>query len=294
MEINLNIILNVMETLKMNKNNSNLIIKRIEIIKKIFNQFQSLRKTMINIKTKNLVNNQIYGELSRRIKETDKLYNDKINDINSVIQKKMVYLKKTQKKFNEIQVYVRKECETSYKYKKIYSNFFINSFILENENLQRYKQKLNEENSNKNNLIKKLYNEILEMNIKIKDDKNNNNKIISKVKENNELNSYLVCRAEEIKYYEVLIGNLKLVQKNIVYEGIIILSTYSFFNDSNKLKNEINKNTQYSQEISNNDISVIKKNYKDEIQETNISNIYYELFNFENQTKSKNILIKNK
>ena len=294
MEINLNIILNVMETLKMNKNNSNLIIKRIEIIKKIFNQFQSLRKTMINIKTKNLVNNQIYGELSRRIKETDKLYNDKINDINSVIQKKIVYLKKSQKKFNEIQIYVRKECETSYKYKKIYSNFFINSFILENENLQRYKQKLNEENSNKNNLIKKLYNEILEMNIKIKDDKNNNNKIISKVKENNELNSYLVCRAEEIKYYEVLIGNLKLVQKNIVYEGIIILSTYSFFNDSNKLKNEINKNTQYSQEISNNDISVIKKNYKDEIQETNISNIYYELFNFENQTKSKNILIKNK
>ena len=295
MEINLNMVLDVVKILKMNEKNENLIIKRIEIIKKIFNKYQSMRKAMMNAKSENLVNNQIYGELNRRIKESDKLYKEKINDINSVIQKKIIYLKKTQKKFNEIQIYIRRECQESYKYKKIYSDFYINTFILENESLIRYKQKLNEEINNKNSIVTQLKNEIIEMDINnknVKDGKFKSNKFILKNNIKDTLSSYLMCRAEEIKYYEVLIGNLKLVQKNMLYEGIIILSTNNFFNDIDKIKNAININTDFSQDISNNDVTIIKKNYKEEIQETNMSNIYYELLNIETTTKSKNNLIK--
>lgn len=298
MEINLNMALDVTKILKMNQNNANLIIKRIEIIKKAFNKYQSIRKSMINAKSKNLVNNQIYGELNRRIKESDKLYKEKINDINSVIQKKVIYLKKSQKKFNEIQIYIRRECQESYKYKKIYSDFFINTFILENESLIRYKQKLNEEINNKNSIVTQLKNELIEMNINkknVKDGKIKSNKFILIYNIKDTLNSYLISKAEEIKYYEVLIGNLKLVQKNMLYEGIIILSTNNFFNDIDKMKNAININTDFSQDISNNDVSIIKKNYKEEIQETNLSNIYYELLSIESMTKSKNnLVIKNK
>ena len=297
MEINLNMVLDVVKILKMNEKNENLIIKRIEIIKKIFNKYQSMRKAMMNAKSKNLVNNQIYGELNRRIKESDKLYKEKINDLNSVIQKKVIYLKKFQKKFNEIQIYIRSECQESYKYKKIYSDFFINTFILENESLIRYKQKLNEEISNKNSIITQLKNELIEMNINNKNVKDHNiksNKFILTHNTKDTLNSYLMRRAEEIKYYEVLIGNLKLVQKNMLYEGIIILSTNNFFNDIDKMKNAININTDFSQDISNNDVSIIKKNYKEEIQETNMSNIYYELLSIESTTKSKNNLVKKK
>ena len=295
MEINLNMVLDVVKILKMNEKNENLIIKRIEIIKKIFNKYQSMRKAMMNAKSENLVNNQIYGELNRRIKESDKLYKEKINDINSVIQKKIIYLKKTQKKFNEIQIYIRRECQESYKYKKIYSDFYINTFILENESLIRYKQKWNEEINNKNSIVTQLKNEIIEMDINnknVKDGKFKSNKFILKNNIKDTLSSYLMCRAEEIKYYEVLIGNLKLVQKNMLYEGIIILSTNNFFNDIDKIKNAININTDFSQDISNNDVTIIKKNYKEEIQETNMSNIYYELLNIETTTKSKNNLIK--
>jgi hypothetical protein len=297
MEINLNMALDVTKILKMNQNNTNLIIKRIEIIKKAFNKYQSIRKSMINAKSKNLVNNQIYGELNRRIKESDKLYKEKINDINSVIQKKIIYLKKFQKKFNEIQIYIRRECQESYKYKKIYSDFFINTFILENESLIRYKQKLNEEINNKNSIVTQLKNELIEMNINNKNVKDGNiksNKFILIYNTKDSLNSYLMRMADEIKYYEVLIGNLKLVQKNMLYEGIILLSTNNFFNDIDKMKNAININTDFSQDISNNDVSIIKKNYKEEIQETNMSNIYYELLSIESTTKSKNNLVKKK
>ena len=298
MEINLNMILDVTKILKINKKNENLIIKRIEIIKKLFVQYQSTRKIMINLKSKNLLNNQIYGEFDRRIKESNTLYEDKIKDINSFIEKKMIYLKKCQKKLNEIQLYVRRECQHSYKFKKIFSNFFMNSFILENESFIRYKKKLNEEINNKNNIIKNLKNETIEMKInnkKIKNIQNNNNKIILlKEIKNDKLNSYLLNRAEEIKYYELLISNLKLIKNNSVYEGVIILSTNNFINDIDKVKNEINTNIDFSQEISNNDISVIKKNNKDSIQETNISDIYYELLNIESMSKSKNNIINNK
>ena len=72
MQINIKIILDATQILKMKQENKNLIAKRIEIIHKLFDNFQLMRKKIENIKSKNLVNNQIYEEVKRRINENKK------------------------------------------------------------------------------------------------------------------------------------------------------------------------------------------------------------------------------
>ena len=156
MQINIKIILDAVQLLKMRQENKNLIAKRIEIIHKLFDNFQLIRKKIENIKSKNLVNNQIYEEVKRRIVENQKFYDDKINDVNSLVKKKVIILKKVQKKFLEIQVYIRRECQNYFTFKKQFANFSITPFLLENEYLNKYKSKLNESMDEKINYIKKL------------------------------------------------------------------------------------------------------------------------------------------
>ena len=284
MDINLKMILDVTGVIKMGKNKKNLIIKRIKIINNLFEKYQSLRKETKNIKTKNLVNNQICGEIKRRINESNKFYNNKINDIDTMIKKKKLYLKKTQKKFNEIQIYIRRESQYFYGYRKIYANFFIKPFIIENENFVRYKNKLNEEIENKKIIINMLNNEILDIKNKNKLTINNikdNNNIIENEKEKdikyNKLNNYLLSIEEEIKYYEKL--NLYLINKKFIYERRFILSRNNFFKDINMIKNDITINIDFSQELSNvNDVSIIKKTNGNEILDSNISNSIMDLF----------------
>lgn len=290
MDINLKMILDVTKIMEMSQQNKNLIIKRIKIINKLFDKYQSIRKEMINVKSKNLVNNQIYSETKRRIVETNKLYKDKINDFDSIINKKLIYLKKTQKKFNEIQIYIRRESQNFYGFRKIFSNFMIKPFIIENENLIRYRKILNEDIENKKNIINILKDEIIEIKtnnknklLNINKDKDNNNinkincKDIKKDLIDNKLNNYLLSRKEEIKFYESL--NLFLINKKLVYERTIILSRNNFLKDIDMNKNEININTEFSHEISNeNDISYIKKTNNNEIMELNVSNSIMDLF----------------
>ena len=301
MEINLKMILDVIKVIKLNQQNANLISKRIKIISKLFEKYQSMRKEMISIKSKNLVNNQIQSEIKRRMKENSKFYDDKIIDVQTVINKKLLYLKKSQKKFNEIQIYIRRESQDSFKFRKIFANFQITPFILENEGFVRYKNKLNEGNENKKNILTILNKEIKEIKIKNKKtliekdnnnknkDNNNDNTIIAKESANEKLKKFLLCREEEIKYYELL--NTNLINKKIVYERKIIISRNKFFNEVDKLKNEININinTEFSQDMcNNNDVSIIKKNNNDENLESNLNNTYYELFSIESMAKHKN------
>lgn len=297
MQINLKMILDITKILDMNQKNKNLIIKRIKIISKIFDKYQSLRKEMLNIKSKNLVNYQIYGEIKRRIGETTKFYDDRINDINNAINKKLIYLKKDQKKFKEIQIYIRRESQNYFKYKKMYANFLINPFILENESLIRYKNKLNEDLDIKNNIINALNNEIVEIkerkkNKSLQKDNTciiNNYKSVnlSKISANDKLNYYLIGLKEKIKFDES--QNLDLIRKKIIYERKVIST--NFIKEINNIKyNENIINTDFSQEISNhNDVSVVsfnKKTNNDDNLESNISNSIYEILNTENIKKN--------
>ena len=300
MQINIKIILDATQILKMKQENKNLIAKRIEIIHKLFDNFQLMRKKIENIKSKNLVNNQIYEEVKRRINENKKFYDEKIEDINSLVKKKVIILKKVQKKFLEIQIYIRRESQNYYGFRKQFSNFSITPFILENEYLNKYKSKLNESFEEKINRMKTLNVPIKEIksknkNKKNKEEKNNiniiiinengneylnnnniNNDLISLEDSNEKLNKYLINKQEEIKFYENKKINLKKI--NLVYKSKVVRKKSAF-------KNEIN--ISISQDLQNsNEISMINQTNNNENLESNINNTFYELFTVESMAKS--------
>ena len=300
MQINIKIILDATQILKMKQENKNLIAKRIEIIHKLFDNFQLMRKKIENIKSKNLVNNQIYEEVKRRINENKKFYDEKIEDINSLVKKKVIILKKVQKKFLEIQIYIRRESQNYYGFRKQFSNFSITPFILENEYLNKYKSKLNESFEEKINRMKTLNVPIKEIKSKNKNKKNNeeknniniiiinengneylnnnniNNDLISLEDSNEKLNKYLINKQEEIKFYENKKINLKKI--NLVYKSKVVRKKSAF-------KNEIN--ISISQDLqNNNEISMINQTNNNENLESNINNTFYELFTVESMAKS--------
>ena len=304
MQINIKIILDATQILKMKQENKNLIAKRIEIIHKLFDNFQLMRKKIENIKSKNLVNNQIYEEVKRRINENKKFYDEKIEDINSLVKKKVIILKKVQKKFLEIQIYIRRESQNYYGFRKQFSNFSITPFILENEYLNKYKSKLNESFEEIINRMKTLNVPIKEIktknknkNKKNKEEKNNiniiiinengneylnnnnninNNDLISLEDTSDKLNKYLINKQEEIKFYENKKINLKKI--NLVYKSKVVRKKSAF-------KNEIN--ISISQDLqNNNEISMINQTNNNENLESNINNTFYELFTVESMAKS--------
>ena len=180
MQINIKIILDAVKILRMRQENKNLIAKRIEIIHKLFDNFQLMRKKIENIKSKNLVNNQIFEEVKRRIIENKKFYDEKIDDISSLVKKKVIILKKVQKKFIEIQIYIRRECQNYYGFRKQFSNFSITPFLLENEYLTKCKMKLNEILEERINHMKTLNVSIKEIKQKEKE-KNHRNIMVQKI-----------------------------------------------------------------------------------------------------------------
>ena len=284
MQINIKIILDAVKILRMRQENKNLIAKRIEIIHKLFDNFQLMRKKIENIKSKNLVNNQIFEEVKRRIIENKKFYDEKIDDISSLVKKKVIILKKVQKKFIEIQIYIRRECQNYYGFRKQFSNFSITPFLLENEYLTKCKMKLNEILEERINHMKILNISIKEIKQKEKEKNQGNNNIIIINENENEiieqtsdkLNKYLINKEEEIKYYEN--KNMNLTKMNLVYKNKMI---------KNGFKNEINLNLSISQDIqNNNEISMINQINVNENLESNMNNTFYELFTVESVAKS--------
>ena len=287
MQINLKIILDVNKLLDINQNKKILIIERIKIIKRLFDNYQLMKKEINNEKSKNLVNNQIYEELKRRKIEMKTLFEDKINEINSFVKKKSIILKTTQKKFKEIQIYVKRESQKYINYRKQFINFDINSFIFDNECLMKYKQRLNDNIKKNKYIINVLLDEIIilknrKLKLKVDDKKKfDENKNNNKLNFHDKFNKYLLCKKEEIKYYE----SLKLKLKNIkfIYENKIILPKNIFLKGINKIKNDFTINTEFSQEISNcNEINIIRQTNNNEILE---SNTFYELLSLENNIK---------
>ena len=300
MQINIKIILDAIKFLKMRQENKNLIIKRIEIIHKLFDNFQLMRKKIENTKSKNLVNNQIFEEVKRRIVENKKFYEDKVNDIEALLNKKVIILKKVQKKFIEIQIYIRRESQNFYGFRKQFVNFTITPFILENEYLNRQKAKINETFEEKIKYMKILYIPIKHIKNKKKEKKEKNeiniinnadnidnkensidniNNINNKIETANEqFNKFIINKQEEIKFYEN--KNMFLKKMNLIYRSKIIPK-------KNMFKNEINLYLNISQETqNNNEISMINQINNGENLESNINNTFYELFTVESVAKS--------
>ena len=164
---------------------------KIELISKLINERQSLKKEKEKEHGKKLVNNQIFQEVKRRKEENLKMYKDTFEEYVGFSKKKDITIRKCHKKFNEIQIYIRRESQSFPKYKRIYANFSMDNFILENENMLRLKEKINNSIAQKKATLPLLLKEIEDMknknnanNININSNQNLNNIIDSHFKNN--------------------------------------------------------------------------------------------------------------
>ena len=195
-----------------------------------------------------------------------------------MLKKKVIILKKVQKKFLEIQIYIRRECQNFYGFRKQFSNYSITPFLLENEILNRNKSKINTSIEEKMKYMKALFIPINEIKNKEKkkNEKNKNENVINFINEDNnilidsandELNKYIINKEEEINFYEN--KKMDLCKIKLLYKS-------KFIPKKNMFKNEININLNISQDIQNNNENL----------ESNINNTFYELFTIESVAKS--------
>lgn len=269
MKINLKLILDINETTGLSQPQKNLISERIKIIKNLYMNYNKLKEEKKNLMLKKLLNNQIIEETKRRNEENNKLCKERINELNYIIQKKETCIKKCDKKFNEIQIYIRRESQNYPKYKKLFGKYILNNFILENENLLRLKDKLKTTINNNSTMIPILVNDIIELKERkifggntLKKNKNINSDIISL---ENRIKSMILVNEEKIKNLNELNNKLEEKFKKIKYvNNLDILNNgVSCIENSKGILNE-------------NICSVIYPNAGEEISEINFSNIYCE------------------
>ena len=209
-------------------------------------------------------------------------------------KKKDITIRKCHKKFNEIQIYIRRESQSFPKYKRIYGNYSIDNFILENENMLRLKEKINNYISQKNQAITVLSKEIKDMkNEKMDTNEKNNNKgnniNIINIKNNNSINSINIInnKNEAINKLNIflLIGDDKLKNlenKNNSFEQIFNKISYKCYRNyyNNVLKYyDIIDNDFSKSKINENIISGIIPQNNIDNNETYMSNLYFDIMN---------------
>ena len=207
-----------------------------EKLEKIINLLKK-KKDIINKlkekKSKNLIQLQINLENKRKLEETFEKYKESLFDNEDAVNNKDEYVKLFQKKFVEVEIYLKRITAdmSDAKKKKYYQNYKMDNFLISNTNLNKKKQKIIESITKYDEDKKKL--KIENQNIK-KDEINEHNKDEENEKEirNEEQNLKKNNKLIEEKYKHMIEN--KISEINRLKE--------IFKNDFNKKKEEDNKN----------------------------------------------------
>ena len=236
LDINIEILKNYFKTTTSAMTLLNQDIQITEKLEKIINLLKK-KKEIINKlkekKSKNLIQLQINLENKRKLEETFEKYKESLFDNEDAVNNKDEYVKLFQKKFVEVEIYLKRITAdmSDAKKKKYYQNYKMDNFLISNTNLNKKKQKIIESITKYDEDKKKL--KIENQNIK-KDEINEHNKDeenekeIRNEKQNLKKNNKLI---EE--KYKHMIEN-KISEINRLKE--------IFKNDFNKKKEEDNKN----------------------------------------------------
>ena len=253
---------------------------KIELISKLVNERQSLKKEKEKEHGKKLVNNQIFQEVKRRKEENLKMYKDTFEEYIGFSKKKDITIRKCHKKFNEIQIYIRRESQSFPKYKRIYANFSMDNFILENENMLRLKEKINSSIAQRNVTMPLLLKEIEDMksknntnNININTNKNLNN-IIDKRDAEKKLEGFMLIGEDILKDYEN--RNFQIEQ---IFNKISYKCYKNYYNNVLKYYNLLDNSKS---QINDNFVSNIFQQNSIDNNETNLSYLYFDVMNIGN------------
>ena len=278
----------------LNNQQMNKLQNKIELITKLINNREALKKEKENMNGKKFINEQIFYDSKNRKDENINIIKANYEEYIGFTKKKDITIRKCHKKFNEIQIYIRRESQSFPKYKRIYGNYSIDDFILENENMLRLKEKINNYISQKNQAITVLSKEIKDMkNEKMDTNEKNNNKgnniNIINIKNNNSINSINIInnKNEAINKLNIflLIGDDKLKNlenKNNSFEQIFNKISYKCYRNyyNNVLKYyDIIDNDFSKSKINENIISGIIPQNNIDNNETYMSNLYFDIMN---------------
>jgi hypothetical protein len=161
------------------------------------------------------------------------LYEEKIEDIKSNINKKNILIKRFQKKYNDVEIYIRRECLTIPKWKKLFSEYEIITFLIENENLIRLKNELYKDIKNYDSYLNVLIKENIELKkrdecvLSFEENKlnneNNNNRYNDLINEYNSKIKFLLNNISKLKNKLKIITykyNNKNTNKNVSFLGV--------------------------------------------------------------------------
>ena len=209
MSLNLELIDNILPTVHFkNIEERKKIKEKLHNINILVKKRINLLKSKKDLQSKILVDNQIIEEEKRRKDENLSLYEDKIEEIKNNIDKKIIFIKRFQKKYNDIEIYIRRECLVFPRWKKIFSEYEIITFLIENENLIRLKNELYKDIKNYDSYLKHLIKENIEL--KKRDEcvysfeenkfgNEDNNKYNELINEYNSKNKFLLNNINKIK-----------------------------------------------------------------------------------------------
>ena len=262
------------------------IIKNLEKIIKINKKKKELLNKIKEKKSKNLIQLQICLEHKRKLEETVEKYKDSLFDNEDAVNNKDEYVKLFQKKFVEVEIYLKRVTNDlpDVKKKKYYQNYKMDNFLLLNTNLNKKKQKIIEDISKYDEEKKKLKleNESIKKEEVIehkKDDENENEIKIEKknLKKKNEL--------VEEKYKKLIEDKNNRIKK-----------LKNFLNDNKSIEKIIKNKNEIKNNDSINNIDNIKENKNIMFKKVEVKKVKKERnkieTNIEDEENNKSILPK--
>ena len=239
LSINLKEISNIKKIDSLSFNQMEIMQKKVSIISELFKNVRKNYKNKNKLKSKIFMNNQLIEDIKKKTDEEKMILQIKKNRLIKVIDAKEIEINQYKQKFKEIENFVKRVCQMDEKYKKKYSFFSIDTFILNNMNLLQ----LIKEKKQKNDYIMDLINVINYENKEYKNVYNkeniyiNNNERISITRIKNNINDFLSIQNDKNKYFENYIDIMNKVYKNIY--NIELITTYGL----DKFKQNKDKNS---------------------------------------------------
>ena len=137
----------------------NVLLEKVKKIEETQRKKDKLREEKKKVKTKILLDSQICEENKRRKEESETVFDNEIEEQKESMKNKDIFFKQYRKKFNDIESYIQRECKKFPKWKRLFMEYEILPFLLENEEMSNKKKALENEINIANiklNLVRQL------------------------------------------------------------------------------------------------------------------------------------------
>lgn len=135
------------------------LLEKMNKIEETQKKKEKMQEKKNQIKAKILLDSQICEENKRRKEENEIIFDNDIEEQKESVKNKNTFFKQYRKKFNEIEMYIQRECKHFPKWKRLFMEYEILPFLLENEEMNNTKKTLTNEINITNiklNLVRQL------------------------------------------------------------------------------------------------------------------------------------------